>query len=108
MYLQGSYPLTGVGQGPRALFNSGTAAIARSDFVTAALANRSSLSANPDDPDALNNLGWSLAKLGFYAEAVKAFQRAVELRPDYDLAANNLAWARSELQKRGTVPAPGT
>lgn len=84
------------GSAPRAYasyeeaFAAGLQAMGRSDWLTAAAANRAALTHNARSADAFNNLGWSLASLGFRAEAAAAYQQALALQPNHERARNNL------------------
>ena len=73
-----------------AAFDRGLKAIARSDWLDAAEANREALLHDPRSSDALNNLGWALAQMGFRDEARRAYEAALAENPNHDRARNNL------------------
>jgi tetratricopeptide (TPR) repeat protein len=77
-----------------AAFAESLAAIARSDWLTAAHASREALRHNPRSADAWNNLGGALQKLGFRDDAARAYEQALAIQPDHERARNNLKLLR--------------
>ena len=77
-----------------AAFRAGLEAIGKSDWASAAEANRQALRFNPRSADAWNNLGWAYQKMGFLERAAPAYENALAIQPDYERARNNLALIR--------------
>ena len=76
-----------------ARFDTGIAAYAAGDFVTAVACFNRVIEARHDDADAHNHLGLSYLALGNHADAADAFVMAVHFRPQFPPAFYNMALA---------------